>query len=183
MTPALEPPLVICDRYSVAYNARLERLGTGVYFERDKIDEAYKRSQRVERAKVERDRKRVERGYDRANRENDEAKKLRAARSYRREAILARMFEPIRDRVMAEHKIRTPGKAAKSVHAARAKLNAALSGDAEYLAYRDRRDKFDRLMDRIKARYPGIAADILALDDRATRHAKVRAYRERMADS
>ena len=177
----LEPPLVLCPGYSAAYNARLERLGTGVYSERDKRDEAYNRSKRVERAKAERDRKRVYRGYDRANRENDARKKLRTARFVRREAILWKLFEPIRDRVMAENKIRMPGKAPKSVHAWRDKLNAALATDPEYQAFRARQERFDRLIERIKSGRPNVVAGILAVDDRATRHAKVRAWRESQA--
>lgn len=173
----IDPPLILCDAYTPAYNARLERLGE--YFERDKRDLAYNRAKRVERARIERDRKRTYRAYDRTNREHDEAKKLRGARLRRRDAILWKLFEPIRDRVMAEHKIRPPGKSAKSVNAFRNKLNEALAADPEYQALAERRGRFDRILDRISSRRPTIAAGILANDDRATRHAKVRAYRER----
>jgi hypothetical protein len=112
---------------------------------------------------------------DRANRERDAAKARRQQLWLRRDRLYRVQHEAIRNRVMAQHKIRPPGKAIKSIHAFRDKLNAALQADAEYRALTDRECRVDRMMEAIRSRRGGIEmrSGVLAVDDRATRRAKV----------
>lgn len=161
-----------------ARRMRLERLGA--YSERDQADEAYRRRKRAEMFRRHLPADREHRARVRANREADEAKRHRAELYQRREQLYAVRYFAIADRVQSERKIRPAGKSVESERRYRRQMSDALAEDREYRALADRDARYHDRMRRIEGRRANLLllAGIKAVDDRATRRAKVRAWIE-----
>lgn len=173
----LEAPIVNVPAYSAAYNARLERLGA--FSAREKADEAYRRRFRLPSQRVLLARSRENRRLARVCRENEAIKARHNALYLRMQSLRQARYTAIRERVIAERKIRPPGKSVKSIRRYNGLLFSALMSDPGYVAFRTRCERVDLLLEwtRGRGRY-NLAAGILASDDRKTRHAKMRAWRE-----
>jgi len=160
-----------------ARNGRLERLGA--YSERDRADESYRRGQLAGRLRERLPTVRQYRAMERARLEHEAARRHAAERYRSRHAAYAARFRVILERVTAERRIKPAGKSVSSVRRYNDRVGEALGGDPEYRALRDRERAFDGHMVAIRRRcgFEWIMAGVLAVDDRATRRAKVRAWR------
>jgi hypothetical protein len=162
-----------------ARRSRLERLG--VYSERDRANETYRRKAFAGRLRVRLPIMRQYRAMERARRESESIKRHADSLSMRRFAIYWDRYKAIANRVQTAHKIRSPGKAASSHHRYRDRMNELLWSDPEYRALKERQLRVDERLDAIhKLRTSEwISSGVLVIDDRETRRAKVAMYRER----
>jgi hypothetical protein len=176
MSSLIEPLLIEVEGIPYAYAARLERLGA--FSENDKRNAIYRRRMAVERARLVRDRERESRHLGHSAREHEATEKHRRTRRTRRLAAYNRRFRAIEQRVAAERKIRPAGKSVASVRRYREQMIEALGTDPAYRRLRGRQDRADGLLRRIDGRYRDLAfrANVLAIDTRAERRAKVARY-------
>lgn len=159
-----------------AYLRRLERLGA--YSDRDQATEIYRRNELASGLRFKLQVDRQYRAMDRTRRESDAIERHKARLEMRRISAYARRFAAIRDRVSVEHRIRPPGKGLKSHWRRKNQLEAALAGCPEYRALQERQSRTSDILKKIRScrRMCQIQAGVLAIDDRATRHTKVRNF-------
>jgi hypothetical protein len=158
-----------------SYRLRLERVGA--YSERDQHNEAFRRTRLAGMLRARLDQTRQSRAMGRSSREREATEQHKRELYQRRQRILQPRLAAIIARVEAENRIRPAGKSLASRRRYNTQIEEALSRDSQYRAFREHNTWFAGFLRRLGF-HDWIAAGVLAIDDRRTRHAKVRAYRQ-----
>lgn len=172
-SPILVPSSLDPAIWTPARLARYERMD--VYFDRDRVDTAYKRDRQAESIRTYvLPRMREGRRLDRLNRERGAIQYRSLELWRRRQKLYGDRQRAIEAHLIAEHRIRLPGKTESSKKRFRSQLSILLAEYPKYRALIDRYDRANRLMERLRSRrlYDELAAGVIGGDDRATRHAK-----------